>query len=346
MRWPVPRSEERVRPRSVCHRLVRRLAIFGSVALDPDAPDVFRIKAPNKITFKQVGKVLAQLEPSLRAKTPGEPRKVLIDMTSVAFCSPTGITILAAALEHLFLRGTLMGGELWVPHSPLLLRYLERMNFFKELQIPNEESFTRREPKGFYPVTHVQDEEGSPAATRALAEAVQEHARLDEPSLGALKSCLNEVVENVFYHAESPIQALVCAQAYKKKKVAELVIADTGRGIRAALSRVPDYREQLSDDCQAIRLALEKNVTTTGDVKRGIGLWVVSEVIRRNEGALLILSEDGGLKVDSTGHHDVTDHFWPGTLVVIEFRTDRPINTTAVYDSGAFPHDDSDTFGF
>jgi anti-sigma regulatory factor (Ser/Thr protein kinase) len=318
------------------------------VTLDPDAPDVLHIKAPNKLTFDQIGKVLARLEPSLRADEPArEPPKALLDMTSVAFCSPTGITLLAAAFEDLFLSGALKGGELWFPRSPLLRRYLERMNFFRELQVtmPEEESFKRREPKGFYPVTHVQDEEGSPAATRALADAVQQHARLDEPSLGALKSCLNEVVENVFYHAESPIEALVCAQAYKKKKVAELVIADTGRGIRAALSNVAEYRDQVTDDCTAIRLALEKNVTTTGDVKRGIGLWVVSEVIRRNEGELLILSQDGGLLVDGDGQHDVTDHFWPGTLVVVEFRTDRPINTTAVYDSGALP-DDDDSFGF
>jgi anti-sigma regulatory factor (Ser/Thr protein kinase) len=318
------------------------------VTLDPNAPDVFHIKAPNKVTFERIGSVLQGLEPSLRANQPGEARKILLDMTSVAFCSPTGITILAAAIEDLFLRGALRGGEIWMPRSPLLRQYLQRMNFFSELKVSMpEESFERREAKGFHPVTHVEDEDASPAATRALAAAVQEHANLDEQSLGALKSCLNEVVENVFYHAQSRTEAIVCAQAYKKKQKAELVIADTGRGIRAALSKVPAYRDQATDDCKAIRLALEKNVTTTGDVRRGIGLWVASEVIRRNEGELLILSRDGGLLVDGDGDHDVTDHFWPGTLVVIEFRTDRPINTTAVYDSGEFPDDtDSDSFDF
>ncbi|HTA33715.1 MAG TPA: ATP-binding protein [Solirubrobacteraceae bacterium] len=316
------------------------------MTLDPGAPDVLHIKAPNKVTFEKIGTVLAQLESCLRATSPAEARQILLDMSSVAFCSPTGITILAAAIEDLFLRGALNGGEIWMPRSPLLQQYLQRMNFFSELRVSMPpESFERREPKGFYPVTHIQDEEGAPAATRALADAVQEHAHLDEQSLGALKSCLNEVVENVFYHAQSPIEALVCAQAYKKKKRTELVIADTGRGIRAALSEVPEYQERIADDCEAIKLALEKNVTTTGDVKRGIGLWVASEVIRLNEGALLILSHDGGLLVDADGAHDVDDHFWPGTLVVIEFRTDRPINTTTVYDSGDFP-DDDDSFGF
>ena len=267
------------------------------MALDPDSPDVLHIKAPNKVTFATIGKVLGDLEPALRAGDAGEPsaeaRSLVLDMRSVAFCTPTGITILAAAIETLAMRGELKGGEIYFPRSPLLVRYLERMDFFSELKVkmPAPEDFTRKEPKGFYPISHVEDEKASPAATVALAEAVQEHAKLDKESLGALKSCLNEVVENVFYHARSPIDALVCAQAYKKKKVTEMVIADTGRGIRAALSEVPEYREQAANDCSAIRLALEKNVTNTGDVKRGIGLWVASEVIRRNEGELLILFE-------------------------------------------------------
>ena len=315
------------------------------MTLKADDPNVLYLKAPNKVTFATIGKILERLEPSLRTAGAENPRKVLLDMTSNAFCSPTGITILAAAVEQLFAQGALVGGEIWMPRSPLTVQYLQRMNLLSELKVQMPEDFERREAKGFHPVTHVRSEDETPAATRALANAVQEHAKLDEESLGALKSCLNEVVENVFYHAESPIDALVCAQAYKKKKRTELVIADTGRGIRAALSEVPEYRERTTDDCEAIKLALEKNVTTTGDIKRGIGLWVASEVIRRNEGELLILSRDGGLRVDGDGAHDVTDHFWPGTLVVIEFRTDRPINTTAVYDSGEFP-DDDDSFGF
>jgi hypothetical protein len=49
---------------------------------------------------------------------------------------------------------------------------------------------------GNVPVTHVQDEEGAQSATTALADAVQEHADLHGEALGALKSRLNEIVEN------------------------------------------------------------------------------------------------------------------------------------------------------
>lgn len=313
--------------------------------LDPNDRDVLHLKLPRHVTFATIGTVLSQLEPSSRSAKANEQCKVLLDMTSVNFCSPTGITILAAVIEDLYRRELLAEGAIWLPRGQVM-QYLQRMNFFRELEVELPENFTRREAKGFHPVTHVADEDESPAATRALAEAVQEYADLDETSLGALKSCLNEIVENVFYHAHSPVDALVCAQAYKKKKRVELVIADTGRGIREALTQIPEYRDQVRDDCSAIRLALEKNVTATGDTRRGIGLWVASQVIRHNEGELLILSHDGGLLIDGAGEHEQTEYFWPGTLVVVEFRTDRPINTTAVYDLGGFSDADDDTFGF
>jgi anti-sigma regulatory factor (Ser/Thr protein kinase) len=313
------------------------------MTLHPGDPTVLHLRVPNKVVFDTIGTVLKQLEPMLRTGSMAPPRRVLLDMTRVSSCSPTGITILAAALEDLFLRGLLNGGEIELPDNPLLVEYLQQMNFFEELNVklPGELEAT---PTSVHPVTHVKDETVSPAATRALVATLQQNADLDEGSVNGLKTCLNEVIENVFYHAQSPTDALVSAQAYKAKRRTELVIADTGQGIRAALSKIPKYAKKATDDCSAIRLAIQKNVTTTGDRRRGIGLWVASEVIRRNKGELLILSHEGGVRIGSNGAHDVTDHFWPGTLVVIEFRTDMPISPLAVYDSGEFP--DADHFDF
>jgi anti-sigma regulatory factor (Ser/Thr protein kinase)/anti-anti-sigma regulatory factor len=314
--------------------------------LDPDDPEVLRVKVPGKVTFDTIGKVLEQLELATRASEANEACKVLLDMTSVIFCSPTGITILAAALEDLWVRGLLAEGAILLPRGPLVRQYIQRMNFLTELEVKVPEDFVRREAKGFHPVTHVRDEQAVGDAGRALIEALQEHTSLDERAANTLKSCMSEVVENVFYHAESPVDALVSAQAYKKKKRTELVIADTGRGIREALEASPDYKGQVDNDCSAIRLALEKNVTNTGDPFRGIGLWVVSEVIRRNEGELLVLSNEGGVRIGPEYDKNVMDHFWPGTLVVLEFRTDRPIDTLPVYASAEFPNYGDDELNF
>lgn len=150
------------------------------------------------------------------------------------------------------------------------------MNFFAELGVNMPGRQGQAPPHGSRPVAHVADEAESPSVTRGLVEAVEESYEIDPITSGALKSCVNEVVENVFYHARSPIDALVSVQTEDRK--VELVIVDTGRGIRKSLLEVAEYRPKAHDDCSAIRLALKKNVTTTGDDRRGIGLWVVYEL--------------------------------------------------------------------
>lgn len=316
----------------------------AAATLDPDDPGVLYLKLPNKTQFVTIRKTLAQLDDVLRTGDQAPTKKLLLDLGSVVFCSATGITILAAVLEDLFRRGKLAGGQIWLPNNPLAMKYLQRMNFFAELRVEIPEAFTRRAPKSFYPVTHVPDEGACPAITRELVAPCQTNLSLDQPTVNALKTCVNEMIENVFYHAESPTDALVSAQAYKKRQRVELVIADTGRGIRAAFADSPEYAARSFDDCHAVRLALEKNVTSTGDVRRGIGLWVASELARCNGGEFLILSKEGGVRVVGDDVSDVTDLFWPGTLVAIEFRLDRPINLKAVYDSGDFPDVDSYDF--
>ena len=312
--------------------------------ISPDDPDVLFLKVPNKVQFSTIARTLERLEEPVRTGAHAPTKRLLLDMTSVAFCSATGITIIAAALEDLFLRRKLSGGQVWLPRSPLVVQYLQRMNFFKELRVEMEETFERRAPMNFYPVTHVPNESKCPEITRELVTPCQKNMDLDHAAVNALKTCVNELIENVFYHARSPIEALVSGQTYKRRGRIELVIADTGRGIHAALSEVPEYARLGLDDCSAIRLALKKNVTTTGDYRRGIGLWVASELVRLNGGEFLILSKEGGIRMADGVDTDVETYFWPGTLVAIEFRLDRPINVKAVYDSGDFPDVDSLNF--
>jgi anti-sigma regulatory factor (Ser/Thr protein kinase) len=301
-----------------------------------------RLEIPANANFSGLTRVLAQLKPLLVSPENDEPRLVVVDMRDVERCSATGITILAAALEHLFVCKRLRpGSQILAPQRSDVTQFLWRMNFFAELGVNMPGRQARARPHGFRPVTHVANDAESPAVTRGLVEAVEESYEIDPITSSALKSCVNEVVENVFYHARSPVDALVSVQTEDRK--VELAIVDTGRGIRTSLLEVPEYRAKAPNDCSAIRLALKKNVTTTGDDRRGIGLWVVYELVRRNEGQMLVLSNDGG--VDITGEQlvDIEEYFWPGTLVAVEFDMAQPIDIREVYASGEF---DDDSFDF
>jgi hypothetical protein len=213
---------------------------------DRSAKSDIRLCVPSNANFEGVKEVLTQLEPLFADREADEPRLVVVDMSSVDCCSATGITILAAALEDLFLRRKLRpGSQIVPPQRTEVTQFLRRMDFFKELGVRMDQLPGR--PHGFRPVTHVADDSESPAVTRSLVEAVEESYAIDPITAGALKSCMNEVIENVFYHARSPIDALVSVQTEDHK--VELVIVDTGRGIRDSLSEVAEYRREVRDDC-------------------------------------------------------------------------------------------------
>ena len=312
--------------------------------LNPKDEDVLYVKLPNRTSFRTIQKTLAQLDDVLRMGSDAPTKTLLLDLSSVVFCSATAITILAALLEHLFQRGKLSGGQIWLPKSQMALNYLQRMNFFDELEIPLPETFVRREPRNFLPVTHVAQEKACIDVTRELVGPCQRALKVEQGTVSALKACVSEIIENVFAHAQSPTDALVSSQAYKSKERIELVIADTGRGVKDAFAESEKYADRRMSDCEAIRFAMQKHVSTTDDSRRGIGLWFVSEMARANKGEFLMLSKEGGVRINETTNQDVDHLYWPGTFVAIEFRLDMPINMNDVYASGDFASVDSLSF--
>lgn len=296
------------------------------------------VKLPRRLTLAELPNVLGALEPVLRCPAESNHDLLDVDLGDVEFCTPAGITSLAAAIESASLQKKFLHGKIHLPRNQDVLRYLQRMNFFDEIGIDAPEDFDRRTPDGFRPVTHIVDDSISPRIVREMAAAIQEcHPNIDGGAMESLKTFMNELVENVFYHAASAIDCLICVQAYRRKSTVELAIADAGRGIRPCMLDSSKFGGQITDDFSAIELAIQQNVSALPDPRRGIGLWLATELVRRNEGTMTILSNDGGLKIDRLGAHREDGMIWPGTFIAVEFRLDRPINTNDVYESGGFP---------
>ncbi len=310
------------------------MASKGAFKLKAKHPAVV-VKAPGSATFKGIRRALKTLEPILRNHA--EPQRVIFDMRSIRECSATGITILAAAMQHLYQGGRLHeDSEILLPERKWIRSYFEEMQFFRELGMDLGPPARVTKRRSFWPVTHVANDVDSPPLTRRIMDKIARYEGVDPTARNSLTSCVNEIVENVFYHAESPIDALVAGQSSTQTGKTELVIADTGCGIRPGLAKIPRYSERAKDDCSAISLALEKNVSAIDDEMRGIGLWLASQLVRRNGGELLILSNEGGIDVRGKSEEQVTGYYWPGTLVAVEFDILQPITTTEIYDSGDF----------
>jgi hypothetical protein len=138
--------------------------------------------------------------------------------------------------------------------------------------------------------------------------------------LGALGESVWEMVANAQEH--SGADGLVMAQIYTAKRGGEapdhddkvqVVIGDTGRGIRASLSQSPDLDP--GDDVEAIEMALEYLVSSVLDPGRGQGLSTTHEQIAGLGGRMIVRS--GGGKVDLSHGGQIASEVpsLPGTIV-------------------------------
>jgi len=92
-------------------------------------------------------------------------------------------------------------------------------------------------------------------------------------------------------------------------------VADGGIGIRCSLERNPELRPRISYDWVAIELALRERISGKGEPTRGIGLYWVSEEMRRSGRQLIVHSGIGALTINEEVESEAKrTTLFPGTL--------------------------------
>lgn len=139
-----------------------------------------------------------------------------------------------------------------------------------------------------------------------------------------------EIYNNAFEHSGSEIGVFSCGQHYWRQNYLILSAVDFGRGIPA---NVRSFLRQYVDEALVSRLsgaaclkwAFERgNSTCTGGVARGLGLDLLKEFVRINQGKLEIYSNDGYTIVNKDGERfDNLDLAFEGTVVHITLRCDE-----------------------
>jgi hypothetical protein len=166
----------------------------------------------------------------------------------------------------------------------------------------------------------------------------------DQKTLSAIGISLSEIFGNCFFHAEAgtEICGLACAQAWPAARLAQVAVADIGIGVRASLNANPQYRGRLATE-NANAIATELGVTSKpAGPHSGYGLAVARQLMEKHAGNFMLLSGNEGFRATSrAAWARELQAGWNGTIVVLEWCTDRPFDIGAVY--GSWPSDgDSD----
>lgn len=196
--------------------------------------------------------------------------------------------------------------------------YLQRINFFRELEVDAEEFFQRHDSTGrFLEISLITKEDSSGTVTR-LVKILEKQMQLSPKMAGCINFCFWEVVDNIQLHAQSPIGGYVVAQYYPKKNVIEIIVVDTGRGIYASLTQNPAYQNMSEDE--ALRSSIKQEVTS-GD-GRGNGLYYTAKFIRKCRGNLTIYSGGCKLHLGDSNIYTREVPYWQGTIIYMEIKTD------------------------
>ena len=285
---------------------------------------------------------LGSLDPAIEAagRLDGEP--VVLDLREVEFVEPAGICGLAALLEFLIPRCEDVGVVLSGRDVPA---YLERMNFFRlfgdrvqtNADVLSLRARQRHNPGTLQELVNFQEEGEIPGIINRISEILENQGyRLRERV--AVCSVLSEICANAAEHGSSSFGAYAAVQAYhhivsgrhgarpgeRQGEEVLIAIADGGAGVRDSLSRNPNLAEYTATDNDALRHALKMGVSGTGEVGRGGGLTLVSQIAGRAGGSLSLRSGSGRITAYENRKNSRNVPEFPGTFVRVSLPRRSP----------------------
>jgi len=230
-----------------------------------------------------------------------------IDLHGVTFIDPYGMVGLLEIGELLKSKG--VQKTLYLPESEEVLKYLERMDFFrfaggyfnlKPVQPQISEKYLRSFNSDVLleitPIEKSDDIHFIVGTVKGRAYAILEkHLHYDERAINSFIVALSEVCQNILEHSET--KGFVGIQKYHfqsmNKNIVKIAVMDIGIGFRTSLSE----RFSLKSDLEAIEKALIHGASRYAEKGRGHGLAAVRRFVNQWNGKLSIRSGTAKLSI-------------------------------------------------
>jgi hypothetical protein len=275
--------------------------------------------------FRHAGEVSARFDTFDPRKPSFDATQVEIDLRDCEFVLPPAALWCVVYLALASKRGSHC--RLLVPSNMGVCVYLKSLGFFdilkdREVEVDDRDIGARNDPKTILPITHFETTADAVNVTNTA------FARLQSAHLGAanltpvVTELFSELALNAAQHSESQVGSFGCVQFFESSPRFSCTVADGGIGVLASLRRNEALRSRVSYDWDALELAIRERVSGTGDPHRGIGLYGVSEDVRRPEHSLLLHSGLGSLEITEDLESSAKrTRLFPGTLAFLSIPT-------------------------
>lgn len=230
-----------------------------------------------------------------------------IDLRKADFIDPYGMVGLLEIGELLKSEG--VKKPLLLPESDEVIKYLERMDFFRfagecfSLE-PAKPQISEKYKRSSYsdvlleitPIEKSDDIHYIVGRVKKRANAIlKKHLHYDENTINGFIVALSEVCQNIIEHSET--KGFVGIQKYHfqnlNKNVVKIAVMDIGIGFKKSLSE----RFSLKDDAEAIEKGLMQGASRYADEGRGHGLAAVRRFVNQWNGKISIRSGTARLSI-------------------------------------------------
>lgn len=205
--------------------------------------------------------------------------------------------------------------------------YLQRMNFFKEIGLEVTEKFMRHSSEGKLIEIKKFNYNTCDSFINDIGKILDKESILDDGIMGCFCYCMSELMDNI-RHSETD-EGFICVQSYPANKTTELVLVDTGCGIRKSLQHNKELNIQ--NDFEALEKCIEESITC-GSGGRGNGLYHTVKIIQKNMGELTIYSGEAVLYVNQKNIRVEKAPFWQGTYINISINNNVVMDLNDVFD--------------
>lgn len=209
-----------------------------------------------------------------------------------------------------------------VPDNMGMCVYLKSVGVFgllqqSDIEVDDRGIQPRPDPQIILPLVRFHSEDDVTALANRAFESLKRSGLGGANLYPVVSETFAELALNAVQHAESSIGAYGLIQFYSFAQGRRFVcvVADGGIGIRRSLERNSDLRDRVPYDWVAIELAVRERVSGTGDTTRDIGLYGISEDMRKPGRTLRIHSGQGALEINErTETRAWRTTLFPGTL--------------------------------
>ncbi|MBR7792330.1 sensor histidine kinase [Undibacterium sp. FT147W] len=212
--------------------------------------------------------------------------------------------------------------------------YANTMNLWGAIGLESPHGPIHRAPAGRYiPLFLLEDENSVDTVSSSVVEMFRPVCS-DDVTLNAVDTMLRELIGNCFAHAasEDGLYGLICGQVWASGKKAQIALVDSGIGIRGSLRQNEELFDTLIKS-NACELATQYGVTSKpGKGHSGYGLAIARKLLEQNNGVLYVRSGDETFILSGRNATSLKNQIpWNGTMLIIEWNIDVPMDIAEVY---------------